>query len=107
MDWNQFYAFSVRLSNKYKLIQERSKMKTFKEHIIERNYKGEYKNYHSRDEQKKRRAGRNKARRMLKNVKGIEGKDVHHKDNNPLNNDKSNYIFSGYLAHMCHADNSL
>ena len=53
-------------------------MKTFNEYISERNYKGEYKNYHSKDEQKKRRAGRNKARQMLKNVKGIKGKDVHH-----------------------------
>jgi len=58
--------------------------------FIERNYKKEYQNYHSSDEQKKRRAGRNKARRSLKDNKGIVGKDVHHKDNNPLNNDKKN-----------------
>ena len=61
-------------------------MQTF----IERNYKKEYDNYHSSPEQKKRRAGRNKARRSLKDNKGIVGKDVHHKDNNPLNNDKKN-----------------
>ena len=61
-------------------------MQTFKE----RNYKKEYENYHSKPEQKKRRAGRNKARRQLKDTKGIVGKDVHHKDNNPMNNDKSN-----------------
>ena len=61
-------------------------MQTFKE----RNYKKEYDNYHSKPEQKKRRAGRNKARRSLKDNKGIVGKDVHHKDNNPLNNDKKN-----------------
>ena len=61
-------------------------LKTF----LERNYKKEYENYHSSTEQKKRRAGRNKARRSLKDNKGIVGKDVHHKDNNPLNNDKSN-----------------
>lgn len=61
-------------------------MQTFKE----RNYKKEYENYHSKPEQKKRRAGRNKARRSLKDNKGIVGKDVHHKDNNPLNNDKKN-----------------
>ena len=61
-------------------------MQTFKE----RNYKKEYDNYHSSPEQKKRRAARNKARRSLKDNKGIVGKDVHHKDNNPLNNDKSN-----------------
>ena len=61
-------------------------METFKE----RNYKKEYENYHSKPEQKKRRAGRNKARRQLKDTKGIVGKDVHHKDGNPMNNDKSN-----------------
>ena len=61
-------------------------METFKE----RNYKKEYENYHSKPEQKKRRAGRNHARRQLKDTKGIVGKDVHHKDNNPMNNDKSN-----------------
>ena len=56
----------------------------------ERDYKKEYANYHSSPEQIKRRAKRNEARRMLKNRKGIKGKDVHHKDNNPMNNDKSN-----------------
>ena len=61
-------------------------MQTFKE----RNYKKEYENYHSKPEQKKRRAGRNHARRQLKDTKGIVGKDVHHKDGNPMNNDKSN-----------------
>ena len=61
-------------------------LKTF----LERNYKKEYENYHSKPEQKKRRAGRNHARRQLKDTKGIVGKDVHHKDNNPMNNDKSN-----------------
>jgi len=55
-----------------------------------RNYKKEYENYHSRPEQKVRRAARNAARRCLKDKTGIKGKDVHHKDNNPLNNDKSN-----------------
>ena len=55
-----------------------------------RDYKKEYENYHSSPEQIKRRAKRNEARRTLKNRKGIKGKDVHHKDNNPMNNDKSN-----------------
>ncbi len=56
-----------------------------------RNYKKEYENYHSRPDQKKRRAARNAARKMLKGRKELtDEKDVHHKDNNPLNNDKSN-----------------
>ena len=58
-----------------------------------RDYKKEYKEYHSKPEQKKRRAGRNRARRimsMLKRVKKGDGKDVHHKDGNPKNNSKKN-----------------
>ena len=56
----------------------------------ERNYKKEYENYQGKPEQIKRRAARNAARLSLKDNKDIEGKDVHHKDNNPLNNDKKN-----------------
>jgi hypothetical protein len=56
----------------------------------ERDYKKEYDEYHSKPEQVKRRAKRNEARRSLKDRKDIKGKDVHHKDNNPMNNDKSN-----------------
>ena len=55
-----------------------------------RNYKKEYERYHSKPEQKVRRAARNAARRLLKDRKGIKGKDVHHKDNNPENNDPKN-----------------
>ena len=56
----------------------------------ERDYKKEYADYHSKPEQIKRRAKRNEARKLLKGRKDIKGKDVHHKDNNPMNNDKSN-----------------
>ena len=45
-----------------------------------RDYRKEYDNYHSSDKQKKNRAGRNLARRMMKKRVGIKGKDVHHKD---------------------------
>lgn len=58
-----------------------------------RNYKKEYKNYQGKPEQKKRRAMRNKVRRMLMKagkVKKGDGKDVHHKDGNPMNHNKSN-----------------
>ncbi len=58
-----------------------------------RNYKKEYKNYQGKPEQKKRRAMRNKVRRMLTRagkVKKGDGKDVHHKDGNPMNSKKSN-----------------
>ena len=57
-----------------------------------RNYKSEYKNYHSKPKQKKNRASRNTARRIMKKKLGssILGRDVDHKDRNPRNNSKSN-----------------
>ncbi len=58
-----------------------------------RNYKEEYKDFHSKPDQKKRRAGRNAARRKMTaagKVKKGDGKDVHHKDGNALNNKKKN-----------------
>jgi len=57
-----------------------------------RNYKKEYANYHSKPEQKKDRAGRNGARRMMKKKYGnsLLGRDVDHKDRNPRNNSMSN-----------------
>jgi len=59
---------------------------------MQRDYKKEYDNYHSSAEQKKDRAGRNGARRMLKKKYGssLLGKDVDHKDRNPRNNNMSN-----------------
>ena len=58
-----------------------------------RNYRKEYDNYHKRDKQKKRRAGRNKARSIMIKKKGksaLNGKDVHHSDRNPTNNSSKN-----------------
>ncbi len=58
-----------------------------------RDYKKEYKTYHSKPQQKKNRAARNAARSLLKKegrVKKGDGKDVDHKDMNPQNNSKSN-----------------
>ncbi len=57
-----------------------------------RDYKKEYANYHSKPKQKKDRAGRNGARRIMKNKLGssILGRDVDHKDRNPRNNSASN-----------------
>jgi len=58
-----------------------------------RNYRKEYDNYHSKPKQKKRRAGRNAARRKMSaagKVKKGDGKDVHHKDRNPKNNKRKN-----------------
>lgn len=58
-----------------------------------RNYKLEYKNYHSKPKQKKRRAQRNSARSKMvsagKARKG-DGKDVHHRNRNTKDNRSKN-----------------
>lgn len=61
--------------------------------MSDRDYREEYDAYHGTPEQKKRRAARNKARRHLEQdgrVSKGDGKDVDHKDHNPLNNSSSN-----------------
>lgn len=58
-----------------------------------RNYKKEYKSYHAKPKQKKRRAQRNKARaKMVKagKAKKGDGKDVDHKNRNTADNRKKN-----------------
>jgi len=58
-----------------------------------RNYKKEYKNYHSKPEQKKRRSARNHSRALMIKKRGaaaVAGKDVDHKDRNPQNKSTSN-----------------
>ena len=58
-----------------------------------RDYKKEYAEYHSKPEQKSRRAGRNAARRKMTKsgrVRKGDGKDVDHKDKNTWNNGHSN-----------------
>jgi len=67
-------------------------LRTF-ELIEDRNYRKEYDNYHSKPEQRKRNAGRLRARRLMVKkgkVKAFDKKDVNHKDNDPTNNDLSN-----------------
>ena len=58
-----------------------------------RNYKREYAIYHSKPEQRKRRSKRTVARRQAVKegmVKKGSSKELHHKDNNPMNNSKKN-----------------
>lgn len=58
-----------------------------------RDYAKEYREYHSKPEQIKRRASRNAARRLLIKkgvVKKGDGKDVDHRNRNPLNNSLAN-----------------
>jgi len=61
--------------------------------IKARDYKREYALYHGKPEQIKRRAQRNKSRRALARqglVHKGDGMDVHHKDNNPMDQARSN-----------------
>ena len=61
--------------------------------MAKRDYKKEYREYHSKPEQKKRRAGRNAARRIMEMVgraKKGDGKDVDLKNGNPTDNRKKN-----------------
>lgn len=56
-----------------------------------RNYKKEYANYQSKEDQKKRRAKRNKDRREAIKKHGkekLKGKDVHHSDKGNLKKPK-------------------
>jgi len=58
-----------------------------------RDYKREYREYHGKPEQIKRRAGRNSARSILTQKLGkaaVAGKDVDHKDGNAQNNSAKN-----------------
>lgn len=58
-----------------------------------RNYKRERKLYHGKPEQMRRNAARKRARRMMEReglVKPGDGKDVGHKNGNPLDNRRAN-----------------
>lgn len=58
-----------------------------------RNYAKEYREYQGTPEQIRRRARRNRARRLMIKKFGkarLRGKDVDHKDSNPMNNSYSN-----------------
>jgi hypothetical protein len=61
--------------------------------VADRDYDKEYRDYHGTAEQIKRRAARNKARRHLEREGRVhkgDGKEVDHKDHNPLNNSPAN-----------------
>jgi len=56
---------------------------------VKRDYKKEYRDYHGKPEQVMARSNRNKARRKMNSEPG-DGKEVDHKDGNPMNNRPSN-----------------
>lgn len=69
-----------------------------------RNYKKEYANYHSKPEQKKNRAMRNAARRIVKKTgTNVKGKDVAHRNGNPKDNRRSNLTVSTRSANRSYA----
>lgn len=58
-----------------------------------RDYRKEYDDYHGTEAQKKRRAARNKARRMMEQrgrIKKGDPREVDHKNKNPLDNSSDN-----------------
>ena len=78
---------------------EGREMKDFSSFITERkveedrDYKKERENYHGTPEQMEKNRARKRARYAMEKAgkaKRGDGKDVHHKDNNPLNNDPKN-----------------
>ena len=73
-----------------KLDSRKGKIISFDE---DRDYRKEYDNYHAHPEQRERNAARLRARRQMVKagkVEKFDKKDVHHKDNNPLNNKDDN-----------------
>ena len=54
-----------------------------------RDYGKEYRDYHAKPEQKKRRNCRNKSNAIMKPG---PGQDTHHKDGNPCNMSRSNMV---------------
>ncbi len=84
---------TVVVKKKPKIYKRKRRMSAEQIEEAQRNYRKEYDNYHSKPEQREKNAARLRARRlMIKNGKAArgDGKDVHHKDNNPLNNDETN-----------------
>ncbi len=81
-------SFYKKLLTKVKSLVKKEEVE-----LDERNYRKEYDNYHAQPEQREKNAARLRARRlMVKNgkVKPFDDMDVHHKDNNPLNNEEEN-----------------
>ena len=74
-----------------------------------RDYKKEYANYQGTPEQIAKRASRNAARAKLSKggvVKKGDGKDVDHKNGNPLDNNRSNLTVKTKAANRSFKRNS-
>lgn len=87
--WSDSKAYAIATAS----LQKRGILKKGTHDLAERNYKLEYANYQGKPEQIAKRSSRNKARRKLEaqgRVSKGDGKDVDHKDRNPLNNGDGN-----------------
>jgi|TARA_B100000035_G_scaffold289671_1_gene276213 transposase-like protein len=74
-----------------------------------RNYKNEYKKYQGTSVQKKKRASRNAARNALKKtgaVKKGDGRDVNHRNGNPMDNRAKNLSVTTKRANRSFPRNS-
>ena len=86
-------TFVKKKKKKYKATYEVGRKPDPDLTIEDRNYRKEYDNYHAKPDQRERNAGRLRARRLMTRLGKVskdDKMDVHHKDNNPLNNDKNN-----------------
>jgi len=87
--WSDSKAYAIATAS----LQKRGILKKGTHDLAERNYKLEYANYQGKPEQIAKRSSRNKARRKLEaqgRVSKGDGKDVDHRDRNPLNNGDGN-----------------
>ena len=74
-----------------------------------RNYKNEYKKYQGTGVQKKKRASRNAARNTLKKTGVVtkgDGKDVNHRNGNPMDNRAKNLSVTTKRANRSFPRNS-
>lgn len=74
-----------------------------------RDLKAEYERYQGTPEQRKKNDSRKKARRLMEKlgkVKKGDGKDVYHKNMNPLNNSKKNLRVTSPAANRSFPRNS-
>lgn len=91
-DWKKKRMSNGRIGVWYRKANESVEevKKTLKQ-VRERDYKREYEDYHGKPDQVKRRTGRNAARRLMAAKAPIKkDHDIHHKDNDPTNNNPSN-----------------
>ena len=86
-------TFVKKKKKKYKATYEVGRKPDPDLTIEDRNYRKEYDNYHAKPDQRERNAGRLRARRLMAKLGKVskgDKMDVHHKDNDPMNNEKGN-----------------